>query len=248
MATGRLGGARVGFSQAARNFISVFREDPPCLDATSLKSVAASKIGELKFSNEDAAFAALASLLGETYFQYWLVQGDGFDVTSWVLKDFLVCLNYLNAAQFLDIVDLGKILHARRHQALAFKKNAGKYVGNYNYRVLHEITRRADLTLMMALGIKPNAALGILNDVQRVLAINEFAGEKGIPLAVKEILRPLPRDLAWEAARLDAIDASLIAYYDLKKPEYEFLLKRDVVLYDASIDEDGSGANEDEDE
>lgn len=248
LAAGRVGGARIGFSQAARNFVSVFREDPPCLDATSLKSVAASKIGDLKFANEDAAFAALASLLGEAYFQYWLVQGDGFDVTGWVLKDFLGCLNYLNATQFSDLVDLGKILHARRHEALAFKKNAGKYVGNYNYRALHEVTRRADLTLMMALGVRPDAALGILNDVQRVLAINEFAGEKGIPPAVKEVLRPLPRDLDWETARLAAIDASLIAYYGLKKPEYDFVLKRDVVLYDASIDEDGSEASEGDDE
>lgn len=145
-------------------------------------------------------------------------------------------------------MDLGKILHARRHEALAFKKNAGKYVGNYNYRALHEVTRRADLTLMMALGVRPDAALGILNDVQRVLAINEFAGEKGIPPAVKEVLRPLPRDIDWETARLAAIDASLIAYYGLKKPEYDFVLKRDVVLYDASIDEDGSEASEDDDE
>lgn len=248
LAAGRVGGARIGFSQAARNFVSVFREDPPCLDATSLKTVAASKIGDLKFVNEDAAFAALASLLGESYFQYWLVQGDGFDVTGWVLKDFLVCLNYLNATHFSDLVDLGKILHARRHEALAFKKNAGKYIGNYNYRALHEVTRRADLTLMMALGVRPDAALGILNDVQRVLAINEFAGEKGIPSAVKEVLRPLPRDLDWETARLAAIDASLIAYYGLKKPEYDFVLKRDVVLYDASIDEDGSEASEGDDE
>lgn len=248
LATGRMGGARIGFSQAARNFVSVFREDPPCLDAASLKPVAASKIGDLKFANEDAAFAALAALLGESYFHYWLVQGDGFDVTGWVLKDFLGCLNHLGASEFSALVDLGKLLHARRHEALAFKKNAGKFVGNYNYRSLHEITRRADLTLMMALRIQPKAGLSILNDVQRVLAINEFAGEKGIPPAVKEVLRPLPRNIDQETRRLAEIDAVLIAYYGLKKPEYEFVLNRDVVLYDAASDEDGSEPGEDDDE
>ena len=248
LATGRMGGARIGFSQAARNFVSVFREDPPCLDATSLKAVEASKIGDLKFANEDAAFAALASLLGEAYFYYWLVQGDGFDVTGWVLKDFLGCLNYLDASHFSSLVDLGKILHARRHEALAFKKNAGKYVGNYNYRPLHEITRRVDLMLMMALRIEPKSALGILNDVQRVLAINEFAGEKGIPLAVKKVLRPLARDISKETKRLAAIDAALIAYYGLKETQFDFVLRRDVVLYDASSDEEASDAGEDEDE
>jgi hypothetical protein len=62
------------------------------------------------------------------------------------------------------------------------------------------------------------------------------------------VLRPLPRDLDWETARLAAIDASLIAYYGLTRPEYDFFLKRDVVFYDASSDEDGSEASEGDDE
>jgi hypothetical protein len=154
----------------------------------------------------------------------------------------------VEASNFSVLVDLGKMLHARRHEALAFKKNAGKYVGNYNYRALHEITRRADLTLMMALRIDPKSTLSILNDVQRVLAINEFAGEKGIPPAVKKVLRPLPRKIDQETKRLAEIDAPLIAYYGLKKPEYEFVLSRDVVLYDAAADENGSEPGDVEDE
>ena len=246
--TGRVGGARVGFSQAARNFVSVFRENPPCLDAATLREVAASKIGDLKFANEESANAALASLLGESYFHYWLVQGDGFDVTGWVLKDYLACLNYLEVPDFEMLIALGKILHSRRHEALAFKKNAGKYVGNFNYRTLHEITRRSDLVMMMGLKITPQAALKILNDVQRVLAINEFAGERGIPAAVKEVLKPLPRDLPDEERVLSLIDAALLRYLDLTNPAYEFLLKRDVVLYEAVVEGEMSEANESDDE
>ncbi len=230
---GRLAGARVGFSQAARNFISIFREDPPCLDASSLRRVAASEIGDLQFSSDDAAFAVIASLIGENYFHYWLVQGDGFHVTGWVLRDYIACLNYINSDTFGNLVGLGKILHNRRHEALAFKKNAGKYVGNFNYRSLHEITRRADLVLMAGLGIEPMAALGVLNDVQCVLAINEFAGERSIPSAVKQVLDPLPRDLKKEASLLSAVDRGMLAYYGLKEVEYQFILSRDVVLYDA---------------
>lgn len=207
-----------------------------------------SQNGDLRLANEEFANATLSVLLGETLFSYWLALGDGFHVTGGVLKDFLACLNYLDGPSFSALADLDKILHVRRHEALAFKKNAGKYVGNFNYRALHEITRRADLVLMMGLKVEPKEALGILNDVQRVLAINEFAGERGIPLAIKEVLPPLPRDIDQEAQLLNTIDESLMEYYSLKKPEYDFLLNCDVVLYDASSEDEGSESSASEDE
>jgi hypothetical protein len=247
-ASGRLGGARVGFSQAARNFVSAFREDPPCLDSSSLRAVPTSQNGDLRFTTDEAASAALSVLLGETFFAYWLAVGDGFHVTGGVLKDFLESLSHIHSACFSMLSDIGRILHVRRHEALAFKKNAGKYVGNFNYRALHAVTRRADLVLMMGLGIDPEAALRVLNDVQRVLAINEFAGEKGIPTMVKEVLRPLRRDLDQEKRLLDEIDASVLSHYRMAKPEYEFLLSRDVVLYDTTMEdvcvESGDGETE----
>ena len=84
--------------------------------------------------------------------------------------------------------------------------------------------------------------------MQRVLAINEFAGERGIPPAVKEVLRPLPRDIDQETKHLNAIDASLLTYYGMKKTEYDFVLSRDVVLSDAATEDDGSESGEDEGE
>jgi hypothetical protein len=227
---GRQRGARLGFTQAARNFVSVFREDPPCLSVTNLKPVAASQIGEIQFADEDSAFAALAALLGEFYFHYWLVQGDGFHVTGWMIKDYVACLNHIEATRFSTMAQLGRMLHARRHEALVYKKNAGKYVGNFNYRPLHAITRRADIVLMAALGITPKAALGLFNDMQRVLAINAFAGEKGIPAAAKAVLRPLRRDPDKEAALLATVDADLRTHYGLSEAAYDFFLNRDVVL------------------
>lgn len=230
LAVGRLGGVRLGFWQAARNFISVFLEDPPCLDATSLASVEPSKIGDIKLSNEDAAFASLAALLGEAYFHYWLVQGDGFDVTGWVLRDFLQSLNYLDDETFQFLAFVGRILHLRRHEALAFKKNAGKFVGNFNYRSLYEITRRSDLLLLSGLGMDRYSAVNLLGDVQRVLAINAFVGEKSIPPEVKQVLKPLPRDIDAEMETLYAVDAVLLRRFGFTQGEFDFLISRDVVL------------------
>lgn len=230
LAVGRLGGVRLGFSQAARNFISVFLEDPPCLDASSLASVQPSKIGGIKLTNEDAAFASLAALLGEAYFHYWLVQGDGFDVTGWVLRDFLQCLNYLDDESFQCLNLVGRILHGRRHEALAFKKNAGKFVGNFNYRSLYEVTRRSDLILLSGLGINRFSAVNLLGDVQRVLAINAFAGEKSIPPEVKKVLKPLPRDVDAEQEVLNAVDVALVRRFGFSREELDFLISRDVVM------------------
>ena len=126
--------AQIRFSQAARNFISVFRKDPPCLDATSLNKVAPSKIGSLSLPNSEDTYAALASLSGELCFWYWLVRGDGFDVTSWLIRDYVAMLDFLPPHHYDFLVKLGRILDAERNKWLVFKKNAGRYVGNFNYR------------------------------------------------------------------------------------------------------------------
>ena len=138
------GNAQIKYSQSARNFLSVFREPPPCLNANSLESVPPSKIGTLKLSKEDDSFAALASLSGELGFWYWLVRGDGFDVTGWLVRDYISILDYLPEENYKHIVDLGRILDTERNRWLVFKKNAGKYIGNFNYGRACQITRRAD--------------------------------------------------------------------------------------------------------
>jgi hypothetical protein len=68
--------------------------------------------------------------------------------------------------------------------------NAGKYVGNYNYRHLGFLTRRADILLGISLGLTKNELIEILDYVSRVLSINIFAGEKGIPSVVKALFPP----------------------------------------------------------
>ena len=152
--------------------MSIFLNDPPCLDAVTNQLLSSSKVGEIKVSSNDVAFASLAALLGEMYFCYWLIQGDGFDVTGWIIKDYLRCLAVVDDGVFSDLARWGRALHDRRGEALAFKKNSGRYVGNYNYRSLHELTRRSDLVLMRGLGINSKAALGTFDEMQRVLSVN----------------------------------------------------------------------------
>ena len=225
---GRESRAQIGFSQTARNFVSVFRADPPCLDASSLRNLSPSIIGTLTCSTDEDAYASLAVLSGELFFWYWLVLGDGFHVTSWLVRDYVAVLDHIPSDNYSFLVELGRILDSERNKWLVFKKNAGRYVGNFNYRGAYQITRRADLLLLAGLSRGQNEALSVFEYVQRVLAINEHAGEKGIPPGVKRLF-PVPQsgsrlDMA-TAARIDSFLAERLGFTD---EELDFIINHDI--------------------
>jgi len=219
---------QMGFSQAARNFVSVFLNTPPCLDEKSLKAIEPSKIGYVDLENEQMAQASLAVLAGELYLWYWLVRGDGFDVTSWIVKGFIKVLPTLDENTLNLLSKLGSLLDARRFEALAFKKNAGKYVGNFNYKKLYFITRRADLLLLAALDINWDNSLEILDYVQRVLSINVFAGEKSIPDKIKSKFPIQKSNSKQENTLFETIDGILARRYGLSDEELDFIINYDV--------------------
>jgi hypothetical protein len=144
----------------------------------------------VRLASKKSEDAALASLAGVAFFWYWLVRGDGFDVTSWIVKDFLACLGGLDAPAIELLAEIGSQFRERRLECLVFKKNAGKYVGNLNYRSLSHLTRAADEVLLYALGASRDERRDIYEYVERLRAINEFSGEKAIPDAVKSRFRP----------------------------------------------------------
>ena len=207
-AVNRRSSMTLGFSQSARNFISVFLQDPPCLDARSLAEVSPSKVGRIPVSDGNAAVAALAATSGELFFWYWLTRGDGFDITSWILRDYLLALGSLPGEQYALLGELGGILDRDRNRYLVFKKNAGRYVGNYNYRPARRLTRRADLLMASGLSLSAREIVGLFDYTEKVLAINEYAGEKGIPLEVKAMF-PTSNSLGvsstTEFARIDSL-------------------------------------------
>jgi len=219
---------RFGFSQSARNFISTFINDPPTLDAETLKIIASSKIGYLPSRNEKASNAMLALCAGELYFWYWLVRGDGFDVTMWIVSDYLRVLNSIPEEEYELISALGYHLNEHRFEALAFKKNAGKYVGNYCYRKFNRITRRSDLLLLMSLGFSLSHAADIIAYVQKVLSINESAGEKSIPSAVKAMFIAVPVKNKNEQALFRRIDDKLCRFFKLSDDQLSSLINSDI--------------------
>ncbi len=218
----------LGFSQTARNFVSVFLEDPPNIDATSLINVASSVNGNLSLYNSSDRYAALAATAGELFFWYWIVRGDGFHVTSFLIRDYLTILEHLSPAHYRLLTRLGNLLHSDRNRWLVFKKNAGKYVGNYNYRGAFSITRRADLLIMNGLSRNREEALDLFDYAQRVLAINKQAGEKGIPIEVKAMF-PVPQA---ESKRHSQVfmetDSKLREGYRFSQEELDFIVNYDI--------------------
>ena len=176
---------KLGFSQTARNFISTYLEYPPSLgeDGTIIRDARAGSF--LSLATPDLALAGLAATSGATCFWYWLTRGDGFHVTNALLSDYLAPLPKIGAECLKYLKMLGNQIHQRRNSALVFKKNAGKYVGNFNYQSLSPFTLRADLVYLCGLGASWNDVENLLAFSALVRVINESAGEKNIPQRVK---------------------------------------------------------------
>jgi hypothetical protein len=227
LAVARGSGAELGFSPSARNFITTSLHGAPSLDAITLNTLEESGPAKFHCASTQAAEAGLASTSGELYFLYWLVRGDGFHVTTWIIRDYLRCLEFLPTAHFELLARLGSTLDERRFEALVFKKNAGKYVGNFNYRGHYFITRRADLLVMAGLGVSVTGAFEVFDQVQRVLSINEHAGEKSIPNEVKALFPPSPVDASSEEQLFAQVDG-LLVQHGFTTEGLDFLFNHDI--------------------
>jgi hypothetical protein len=219
---------RFAFSTTARNFVSSFISDPPCFDAASLTAVPQSQVAEIQVGSEDMALSTMASCAGHLFLWYWLVRGDGFHVTKTVVRDFCACLNAVPDEHYSLLVDLGELLHEHRDEALVFKKNAGRYVGNYNYGSLRSITHRADLVLLAGLDADSEQAWDILRYVDRVLSINVHAGEKAIPPEVRELIPPTQVDRQLEAETLAQADRLVQEHFGFTDQELDYIINYDI--------------------
>ncbi len=217
-----------GFSPTARNFVSAFEDEPPVLHSETLKRLPISDVGYLPAKDRAVAGALLAIAVGEVFFWYWLTVGDGFHVTNGTLSVFASVLNVIDEGTFALIARLGDLLHQRRFEALVFKKNAGKYVGNFNYRGLFYLTRRSDLLLLAGLGLSRSHAEEVFSYVQRVLSINISAGEKAIPEKVKAKFPLNPIDESQQERLLHEIDRTLARHYGFTDEELDFIINYDI--------------------
>ena len=205
----------LGFSPTARNFISTYLEPPPTLDLDGRIIQDAASGSSLALASVELARAALAVTSGTACFWYWLTRGDGFHVTNSLLSDYLAPLSGLPGECQHKLELIGELLHESRNAALVFKKNAGKYVGNFNYTGLDSLTVRADLVFLAGLGANRSDADNLLAFSSLVRAINEAAGEKNIPQQIKAKFLAANSMKTSDEMRLKEIDRWLSRVFDL---------------------------------
>ena len=205
----------LGFSPTARNFISTYLEPPPTLDLDGRIIQDAATGSSLALASVELARAALAVTSGIACFWYWLTRGDGFHVTNSLLSEYLAPLSELPSECQHKLELIGELLHESRNAALVFKKNAGKYVGNFNYTNLDTLTMRADLVFLAGLGAKGSDADYLLAFSSLVRAINEAAGEKNIPQQIKAKFPTANPMRTSGEVRLREIDRWLSRVFDL---------------------------------
>ena len=86
------------------------------------------------------------------------------------------------------------------------------------------MTRRADLLIMNRLSQTREEALDIFDHVQRVLAINKHAGEKGIPAEVKAMF-PAPQSESDRPFQVfKETDLKLSESYRFSREELDFII------------------------
>lgn len=207
-------GARLGFSPTARNFISTYIVPPPVLHADDGRTLDNAQCGWVALPSDEKAFVALAITASDSCFWYWLTRGDGFHVTNWLLTDLLAPIASLPTDHVRKLAAIGELLHRQRYTALVFKKNAGKYVGNFNYQKLLPLTRKADIVFLSGLGANWIDIQELFSFVSLVRGINQEAGEKNIPTSVRGPFLP-PEPVDSTDCRLNEIDRWISTTYSI---------------------------------
>lgn len=110
--------------------------------------------GEIYFG--DAATCQLALMLanGKLMMIFWFAIGDDFHLTRWNFADFPADLSKLPAKQCDALLAIAPKLEKAMEDAVQFKLNAGRRVGNYNLAKCRSVTDRSDAILAEALGFQ----------------------------------------------------------------------------------------------
>jgi hypothetical protein len=141
------------FKKTAYNWLSFTHEEAPCYDARN-KRVPQTKYGDISFASAEERDLAFLLLNGKFQFSFWVAIGDDFDVTKWMFADLPLHPAKLTMDQKQQLKKLTPALKAAVEDAVQYKLNAGKRVGNYNLAKCRPVTNQADRIYAQAFGIE----------------------------------------------------------------------------------------------
>lgn len=178
------GKSSLGYSKSGGNYLSIFTRSPPSIDVKSGEDIEPTKVGWISMEDNTQLLAGLAITTGEHFFWHWLVWGDEFDVTHGIVYKHLKILTAIPEEQYHWLSTLGGILDRDSTSYLRFAKNAGRWVGSYDYRSAYRITRRADLIVFASMGWKRDVILDIFKCVQNYLSIADSTRKREVPMEI----------------------------------------------------------------
>lgn len=112
------------------------------------------KYGDISFASAEERDLAFLLLNGKFQFSFWVAIGDDFDVTKWMFADLPLHPAKLTMDQKQQLKKLTPALKAAVEDAVQYKLNAGKRVGNYNLAKCRPVTNQADRIYAQAFGIE----------------------------------------------------------------------------------------------
>jgi hypothetical protein len=139
------------FKKTAYNWLNFCREKPPCYEGE--KSVEHTQFGDVYFESSESRDLAMLICDGKFEFIFWAVAGDDFHVPNWSFEDFPIDLTKIDSATREQLKRFVPHLESAMNDALQFKLNAGRRVGNYNLARCRHITDRSDLVFARILGL-----------------------------------------------------------------------------------------------
>ena len=131
------------FKKSAYNWLSFTHEEAPCFGEKG-KRVPQTEYGAIYFQNDEARDLAFLLLNGKLEFSFWVAIGDDFHVTKWMFADLPIALPHLQARDRKELLGIVTELKAAVENAVQYKLNAGKRVGNYNLAKCRQVTDRSD--------------------------------------------------------------------------------------------------------
>jgi len=139
------------FKKTAYNWLNFCRRLPPCYDANGVP-IQHTKFGEVFFRDADSRDFAFLLLNGKIEFAFWIVAGDDFDVTKWVFADLPIDPGSLPPRAKARLLPVVAQLESAMKEAVSFKMNAGKKVGNFNLAKCRHVTDLSDVVFAKHFG------------------------------------------------------------------------------------------------
>ena len=138
------------FKQTAYNWLNFCRILPPCFDARGGRTPH-TEFGRLYYDTASCAKLAIALANGKLMFCFWAAVGDDFHVARWNFSEFPIDFDALPNDTRKALLRQATRLEAAMADAVQYKRNAGKRVGNYNLARCRSVTDVSDRLFLDAL-------------------------------------------------------------------------------------------------